>query len=96
MIKNATIHNVPFWICLVISIMLIVSGFLVPPTGEVDGSVLTAVGELFGFAALYTAWIAIMKGVDARVQHGKTQLVVGNFSEQDYNMPQDDESFDNK
>lgn len=32
--------------------MLIVGGFLVPPVGVIDGSVLTAVGLLLMFAAL--------------------------------------------
>ena len=41
-----------FTTCCLLSICLIVGGFLVPPVGIIDGSVLTAVGELFGFAAL--------------------------------------------
>lgn len=78
MIRTAVRHNIPFWVCLSVSIALIVAGFCVPPTGEIDGSVLTAVGELFGFAALYTLWFAILKGANARVKHGKTSLSVGN------------------
>ena len=34
------------------SIALVVVGFVVPPFGFIDGSVLTAVGELLAFAAL--------------------------------------------
>jgi len=41
-----------FTVCCILSVLLIVGGFLVPPIGIIDGSVLTAVGELFGFAAL--------------------------------------------
>lgn len=41
-----------FYITLVTSLMLIVGGFLVPPVGVIDGSVLTAVGLLLMFAAL--------------------------------------------
>ena len=44
--------TIPFWICLIVSICLIVAGFCVPPMGIIDGSVLTAVGILFGFASL--------------------------------------------
>ena len=44
--------TIPFWICLIVSIGLIVAGFCVPPIGIIDGSVLTAVGILFGFASL--------------------------------------------
>ena len=45
-------RTIPFWICLIVSISLIVAGFCVPPMGIIDGSVLTAVGILFGFATL--------------------------------------------
>ena len=41
-----------FFICLVISIVLFIGGFFCPPMGQIDGSVLTAGGILFGFAAL--------------------------------------------
>ena len=44
--------TIPFWICLIVSIGLIVAGFCVPPMGIIDGSVLTAVRILFGCAAL--------------------------------------------
>ena len=44
--------TISFWICLIVSIGLIVAGFCVPPMGIIDGSVLTAVGILFGFASL--------------------------------------------
>ena len=44
--------TIPFWICLIVSTGLIVAGFCVPPMGIIDGSVLTAVGILFGFASL--------------------------------------------
>ena len=44
--------TIPFWICLIVSIGLIVAGFCVPPMGIIAGSVLTAVGILFGFASL--------------------------------------------
>ena len=41
-----------FIVCLAASVMLIVAGFVVPPMGEIDGSVLTAVGELLMFPTL--------------------------------------------
>lgn len=41
-----------FGVCLVASIGLMVGGVFVPPTGVIDGSVLTAVGLLFGYATL--------------------------------------------
>jgi len=41
-----------FFINLGVSIALIVGGFIIPPTGIIDGSVLTAVGLLLMFAVL--------------------------------------------
>lgn len=79
-VKSATMRNPAFWVCLSISIALVVAGFLVPPTGEIDGSVLTAVGELFGFATLEVVLIAIRKGVDANIRHGKTEVSIGDMN----------------
>lgn len=41
-----------FYVTLAVSVGLIVGGFLVPPVGIIDGSVLTAVGLLLMFAVL--------------------------------------------
>lgn len=78
-VKSATMRNPAFWVCLAISIALVVAGFLVPPTGKIDGSILTAVGELFGFATLEVVYIAIKKGVDASIRHGKTEVAIGDL-----------------
>ena len=79
LVKTATVRNPAFWVCLSLSIALIVAGFLVPPMGSIDGSVLTAVGELFAFATLFEVHVAIKKGVDAKVRHGNTELTVGDM-----------------
>lgn len=42
----------PFWLCLVTAIGLGIGGFFTPPQGVIDGSVLSFIGLLFGFAAL--------------------------------------------
>ena len=41
-----------FYLSLAISLLLIVGGFLLPSMGIIDGSVLTAVGELLMFGVL--------------------------------------------
>ena len=41
-----------FYLTLAIRLLLIVGGFLLPPMGIIDGSVLTAVGELLMFGVL--------------------------------------------
>lgn len=86
--KSATIKNPAFWVCLTITVGLFVAGFCVPPHGEIDGSILTAGGILFAFATLETVHVALRKGVDAKVKHGKTELTIGDLNEQ---KQQDDE-----
>ena len=85
-IKTATQHNVPFWVCLTVSIALIVVGFFTPPMAVIDGSVFIATGEMFAYAALYTLWLAIKKGTNARLRRGNTSLSVGDATEDD-NQP---------
>ena len=41
-----------FYVSLILSILLLVGGFLSPPLGILDCSVLSAVGLLFAFATL--------------------------------------------
>ena len=41
-----------FYLTFTISLLLIIGGFLLPPMGIIDGSVLTAVGELLMFGVL--------------------------------------------
>lgn len=81
-VRNATMRNPAFWVCLSLSIGLIVAGFCVPPHGEIDGSVLTACGILFAFATLETVHVALKKGVDAKVKHGQTELTVGDLNKE--------------
>ena len=49
------------------ALILVVVGFIIPPMGVIDGSVLTAVGELMGFAALAQVPPLIKKGADVVV-----------------------------
>ena len=64
----------PFWIFLIVSIGLIVAGFCVPAMGIIDGSVLTAVGILFGFASL--AQIPVIIEVAGYVRMTKGDMTI--------------------
>jgi len=65
-----------FYINLGVSIALIIGGFIIPPTGIIDGSVLTAVGLLLMFAVV--AQIPILLNA---VQNGKSiKLQKGDFT----------------
>ena len=79
-VKKDTVRNPAFWICLIASITLLVGGFLTPPMAEIDGSILTGVGELFGFATLGIVAHAINKGVDTKVKHGNTEVTIGDLN----------------
>ena len=62
-----------FYLPLAISLLLIVGGFLLPPMGIIDGSVLTAVGELlmFGVLAQVPALISAAKnGKSVKISKG--------------------------
>ena len=62
-----------FYLTLAISLLLIIGGFLLPPMGIIDGSVLTAVGELlmFGVLAQVPALIdAAKNGKSVKISQG--------------------------
>ena len=68
-----------FYLTLAISLLLIVGGFLLPPMGIIDGSVLTAVGELLMFGALaqVPALISAAKnGKSIKVTRGNSSIEV--------------------
>lgn len=62
----------------IIAVALIVGGFLVPPFGAIDGSVLTASGEIFAFAALLVFVIRAEAGDDVIIRKGDLEVQVKN------------------
>lgn len=68
----------------VISVGLFIGGFLTPPIGQIDGSVLTAAGILFAFAALWVIAHAIIEEhKDVRIKHGQTEIETTDTDEDD-------------
>ena len=68
-----------FYLTLAISLLLIIGGFLLPPMGIIDGSVLTAVGELlmFGLFAQLPALIdAARDGKSIKLTKGDSSIEV--------------------
>ena len=61
-----------------VAIVLVIAGFIVPPLGVIDGSVLTALGELLGFALLAELPLIIQKGSDITLSHGQTTITIDN------------------
>ena len=65
-----------FVICFFVSVGLMIGGFFVPPMGVIDGSVLTAVGELLLFPTLLYAYRALKLGYEVKFQKGETSIEV--------------------
>ena len=73
-----------FRITLSLSILLIVGGFVCPPLGVIDGSVLTATGMLLAFAILAqvpTLIEAAKAGKTIRLQKGDFSAEVSSDTE---------------
>lgn len=70
-------HWIAFFVCLTISIFLMVGAAIVPPPFVIDQSIFKAVAWLFGFAALSQVPALVNSGKTARLQHGNTSLTVG-------------------
>jgi len=68
--KKERIAGWVFWTTLTVAIGLMIGGFLTPPMAVIDGSVLTAVGELFAFAALGVGLEAVRLGRNLRLSKG--------------------------
>ena len=79
-----------FYFNLFISIALIVGGFLLPPMGIIDGSVLTAVGELLMFGVLAqipSILDAVRNGKSFKFQKGDSSVEISTSGTQDSYSP---------
>jgi len=65
-----------FVITAVISVALVIAGFIIPPVGIIDGSVLTAVGELLAFGVVAQLPEAVRAGRSIKVQKGDFRVDV--------------------
>lgn len=72
------------WVCLLVSVALVVAGFILPPRGQIDPTVLIAVGELIFFDVVLNLpnMIASIKdGRSFRIKHNDTELEVSSKKE---------------
>lgn len=74
--RRCRMCTVVFAACFVLSVALIVGGFFVPPMGVIDGSVLTAVGELIVFPAMAFGMRAVELGYELKISHGQTSMAI--------------------
>lgn len=76
-LKHSIIENIPFWILAGIAVVIGIIAFFIPPKAEIHPSVLKFISWMFAFAALWTVFVAMVRGIDARITHGKTSLAMG-------------------
>lgn len=74
-----------FWICLSISVFLIITSFFIPPAGVVDSSVVACVGELFLWPVLAVVMSAVDKGSDIKLTKGDTTVHIDNPDKKENN-----------
>lgn len=76
-IDKPKVSKVAFWVCLVVSIGLMIGSAIVPPPFVVDASIFKCVGWLFGFAALGLLPDVLALGRTAKIQRGNTVVTIG-------------------
>lgn len=78
-----------FFVTLILSISLIIGGFFCPPMGEIDGSVLTAIGILFLWPSLAFGNKALEAGKIVKIQKDDTLIEIGENNEVNEEMNDD-------
>lgn len=76
-------YGIAFFITLFVAIGLILGGFFVPPIGEISGSVITAVGEIFLWPALGLGAKTLSEGRKASFKAGKAEITLGGDKDED-------------
>ena len=74
--RTFLMSRITFAICFFVSVGLIVGGFFVPPMGVIDGSILTAIGELLLFPTLLYGFRAIELGLTIKFQKGDATIEI--------------------
>ena len=72
--RNHLENNSFFIFFSIAALILIVAGFIAPPIGQIDGSILIAVGELNGTLAIGAVIKSIDKGRSASIKYNGTEL----------------------
>lgn len=81
--KNYLENNFFFIFFSISALLLLVAGFVAPPTGFIDNTVLIAVGEINGTLAIGAVVKAIDKGRSASIKHNNTELTISKDSKEE-------------
>lgn len=74
--RSFWLSRLTFVVSFFVAVGLIVGGFFVPPIGVIDGSCLTAIGELLLFPTLLYAFRALELGMKVKFQKGETSISI--------------------
>lgn len=74
--RTFLMSRITFAICFFVSVGLIIGGFFVPPMGVIDGSVLTAIGELLMFPTLLYGFRAVELGLTIKFSKGDATIEI--------------------
>ena len=69
-------YNIPFFVLGGISLILLIISWIAPPPMQIHETVLQAVAEIIGLAALWTVVLAIEKGTGASFKKGDIELEI--------------------
>ena len=81
--RNYLANNGFFWLFSSIGLLLIIIAFFIPPAAQIHQSVLIAVGEINGFAALGAVIKAIDKGSSATFHHNGTEVTINSNEDEE-------------
>lgn len=74
--KNYLENNFFFIFFSISALLLLVAGFVAPPLGSIDNTVLIAVGEINGTLAIGAVVKAVDRGSSASIKHNNTELTI--------------------
>ena len=77
-IKRATIGEWINFVCCIVSVIMAIVGFIIPPTGQIDNSVLVCIGELGVFSTITKIpdFIRAMKNGAKSIGKGDTHIKI--------------------
>jgi len=71
--------TVQAWVAIALALVAattFVVGMIIPPPGEVHPSVIQGMGLMIILVAIFFAWDAVIRGLDAKFEHGKTKVTI--------------------
>lgn len=72
-----------FVLCFIISVALLIAGFLTPPIGIIDGSCLSAVGEIIAIPTIMYALRTLEMGMKIKLQKGDASIEITKKTEEE-------------